>query len=168
MLLMSVKAFKIIFGVLLVLLFFVSGSSMQTAPPSPAGSASSAFEAAPTQHPSPQSTEPGTRDSAFFELADATTAISAACVDSGPSLLALPAPSAAAEGDAATQLTLGQRRSLEEELGPLVVNADGTVARISNWKQMTEAERANVLRVLGKRNKQRLDALKTAASASDL
>jgi hypothetical protein len=47
--------------------------------------------------------------------------------------------------------------------GPLVVNADGTVARISNWKQMTEAERANVLRVLGKRNKERLEVLKGEA-----
>ena len=58
------------------------------------------------------------------------------------------------------QLTLGQRVSLEEELGPLVVNTDGTVGRISNWKQMTEGERASVLRVLGKRNKERLETLK--------
>ena len=84
---------------------------------------------------------------------------------SGPPMLALPAPNEAqAEGDSATQLTLGQRVSLQEELGPLVVNADGTVARIANWKQMTDRERSNVLRVLGKRNKERLDVLKEHAN----
>ncbi|KAL3450883.1 hypothetical protein BJX65DRAFT_253114 [Aspergillus insuetus] len=47
-----------------------------------------------------------------------------------------------------------------DHLGPLIVNADGTLARISNWAQMTEIERRNTLRVLGKRNKARMDALK--------
>ncbi|KAL3455167.1 hypothetical protein BJX64DRAFT_79346 [Aspergillus heterothallicus] len=47
-----------------------------------------------------------------------------------------------------------------DHLGPLVVNADGTLARISNWAQMTEIERRNTLRVLGKRNKARMEALK--------
>lgn len=49
-----------------------------------------------------------------------------------------------------------------DHLGPMVVNVDGTLARISNWDQMTEIERKNTLRVLGKRNKQRLEALKAA------
>lgn len=47
-----------------------------------------------------------------------------------------------------------------DALGPLVVNVDGTLSRISNWQGMTELERRNTLRVLGKRNKQRLEALK--------
>ncbi|KAL2816137.1 hypothetical protein BJX63DRAFT_430427 [Aspergillus granulosus] len=47
-----------------------------------------------------------------------------------------------------------------DHLGPLIVNADGTLARISNWAQMTEIERRNTLRVLGKRNKARMEALK--------
>jgi predicted Fe-S protein YdhL (DUF1289 family) len=47
-----------------------------------------------------------------------------------------------------------------DHLGPLIVNADGTLARISNWLQMTEIEKRNTLRVLGKRNKARMDALK--------
>ncbi|OAA69714.1 hypothetical protein ISF_02984 [Cordyceps fumosorosea ARSEF 2679] len=46
------------------------------------------------------------------------------------------------------------------DLGPLVVNVDGTVARIANWKEMTEAERETTVRMVGRRNKQRLDALK--------
>lgn len=80
-------------------------------------------------------------------------------------MLTLPAPNHLIEesADSAMQLTLGQRVSLQDELGPLVVNSDGTVARISNWKQMTEGERSNVLRVLGKRNKERLGALKEQA-----
>ncbi|PYH41822.1 uncharacterized protein BP01DRAFT_360020 [Aspergillus saccharolyticus JOP 1030-1] len=47
-----------------------------------------------------------------------------------------------------------------DHLGPLVVNQDGTLSRISNWEQMTEIERRNTLRVLGKRNKLRMDAIK--------
>jgi len=49
-----------------------------------------------------------------------------------------------------------------DHLGPIVVNQDGTMSRISNWHQMTEAEQKNTLRVLGKRNQQRLRALRDA------
>ena len=79
-----------------------------------------------------------------------------------PQQLALPAPDdIKGEGSgSAVQLTLGQRVSLQDELGPLVVNSDGSVARIANWQQMTEGERSSVMRVLGKRNRERLDALK--------
>lgn len=49
-----------------------------------------------------------------------------------------------------------------DHLGPMVVNVDGTLSRIGNWEQMTEIERKNTLRILGKRNKQRLEALKAA------
>lgn len=52
-----------------------------------------------------------------------------------------------------------------DHLGPMVVNVDGTLSRISNWEQMTEIEKKTTLRVLGKRNKQRLDALKAAEGA---
>ncbi|ORX58252.1 hypothetical protein DM01DRAFT_1266707, partial [Hesseltinella vesiculosa] len=31
-----------------------------------------------------------------------------------------------------------------KELGPVVVNADGTLSRINNWKEMSEIERNNV------------------------
>jgi hypothetical protein len=49
-----------------------------------------------------------------------------------------------------------------DHLGPMVVNVDGTMSRISNWEQMAEIERKNTLRIIGKRNKQRLEALKAA------
>ena len=47
-----------------------------------------------------------------------------------------------------------------DHLGPMVVNVDGTLARISNWEQMTDSEKQGTLRIIGKRNKQRLEALK--------
>jgi len=54
-----------------------------------------------------------------------------------------------------------------DHLGPMVVNVDGTLARIGNWEQMTEIERKNTLRILGKRNKQRLAALKAAEAEKE-
>ncbi|KAJ5570408.1 uncharacterized protein N7459_009838, partial [Penicillium hispanicum] len=54
-----------------------------------------------------------------------------------------------------------------DHLGPMVVNVDGTLSRIGNWEQMTEIERKTTLRVLGKRNKQRLDALKAARAEEE-
>lgn len=46
------------------------------------------------------------------------------------------------------------------ELGPLVVNGDGTTGRVNNWTDMTAAERETTLRLLSRRNKARLEALK--------
>lgn len=75
--------------------------------------------------------------------------------------LALPesAPSAGTN-----QLDLSQPGSTVtlDHLGPMVVNTDGTLSRIANWDGMTEIEKKTTLRVLGKRNKQRLEALKDA------
>lgn len=42
----------------------------------------------------------------------------------------------------------------------MVVNKDGTLAQIANWEAMTEEEKESTLRVLGKRNKARLEALR--------
>ncbi|KAG1140181.1 hypothetical protein G6F37_010447 [Rhizopus arrhizus] len=50
-----------------------------------------------------------------------------------------------------------------KELGPVVVNEDGTISRINNWHEMTEIERNNVNKILLKRNRQRLAKLKEAA-----
>ncbi|KAG1043243.1 hypothetical protein G6F46_014355 [Rhizopus delemar] len=50
-----------------------------------------------------------------------------------------------------------------KELGPVVVNEDGTISRINNWHEMTEIEKNNVNRILLKRNRQRLAKLKEAA-----
>ncbi|KAG9258111.1 uncharacterized protein F5Z01DRAFT_318608 [Emericellopsis atlantica] len=46
------------------------------------------------------------------------------------------------------------------QLGPLVVNRDGTTGRVSNWETMTTHEQETTLRLLKMRNKARLDELK--------
>eukprot|EP00598_Pedospumella_elongata_P006279 CAMPEP_0184984150 /NCGR_PEP_ID=MMETSP1098-20130426/13181_1 /TAXON_ID=89044 /ORGANISM="Spumella elongata, Strain CCAP 955/1" /LENGTH=173 /DNA_ID=CAMNT_0027508083 /DNA_START=116 /DNA_END=634 /DNA_ORIENTATION=- len=46
------------------------------------------------------------------------------------------------------------------ELGPIIVNADGTLRRIENWSKLTKQEQANTMRVVTRRNKKRLEALK--------
>ncbi|KAK3314751.1 hypothetical protein B0H66DRAFT_320808 [Apodospora peruviana] len=47
-----------------------------------------------------------------------------------------------------------------DKLGPMIVARDGTVSRIGNWGEMTDRERENTLRVLGKRNQLRLADLR--------
>ena len=56
--------------------------------------------------------------------------------------------------------------SLEDEMGPLVVGADGSLARIANWGEMDVEERARTVRVLGKRNKLRLEKLRADGAAT--
>jgi predicted Fe-S protein YdhL (DUF1289 family) len=46
-----------------------------------------------------------------------------------------------------------------DDLGPMVVNSDGTLRRITNWDSMTKQEQANTLRLISARNKKRLAAL---------
>ncbi|PKS06865.1 hypothetical protein jhhlp_006941 [Lomentospora prolificans] len=53
-----------------------------------------------------------------------------------------------------------------DHLGPLVVNQDGTMSRIANWSEMAEIEKENTLRILGKRNQIRLQALRTQAEST--
>jgi predicted Fe-S protein YdhL (DUF1289 family) len=52
-----------------------------------------------------------------------------------------------------------------DSLGPMVVGRDGTVSRIANWHEMTDLERQNTLRVLGKRNQLRLGNLRAGLPA---
>eukprot|EP00929_Paragymnodinium_shiwhaense_P087165 TRINITY_DN47447_c0_g1_i1.p1 TRINITY_DN47447_c0_g1~~TRINITY_DN47447_c0_g1_i1.p1 ORF type:complete len:229 (+),score=42.82 TRINITY_DN47447_c0_g1_i1:244-930(+) len=46
-----------------------------------------------------------------------------------------------------------------DHLGPMVVNTDGSLSRITNWDAMTEDERQKTIRIVGKRNRSRLAAL---------
>lgn len=55
-------------------------------------------------------------------------------------------------------LSAGETHALDE-LGPLIVNPDGSLRRISNWQELSEGERAAALRRLSKRNAQRLATL---------
>ena len=84
--------------------------------------------------------------------------------DQNTAPLALPAtPFSSSTNDSSIgQLDLangGQTVKLDA-LGPMVVNVDGSLSRISNWDKMTEMEQKSTIRVLGKRNKARLEALK--------
>ncbi|KAG0649434.1 hypothetical protein D0Z07_4541 [Hyphodiscus hymeniophilus] len=47
-----------------------------------------------------------------------------------------------------------------DHLGPMVVNEDGTLSRISNWGNMADIEKENTLRIIGKRNQARLEKLR--------
>jgi hypothetical protein len=71
-------------------------------------------------------------------------------------VLALPA----ASGDPTKVTVNGGSVSLEDEMGPLVVGNDGSLSRIANWSEMTAVERERTVKILGKRNKLRLDTLR--------
>lgn len=45
-------------------------------------------------------------------------------------------------------------------LGPVVINENGSISRITNWHQMTSQEQEITQRVIAKRNKSRLEKLK--------
>lgn len=47
-----------------------------------------------------------------------------------------------------------------DQLGPAIVNSDGTLSRIQNWDSMTQTERDRTLKILSKRNLLRQDKLK--------
>eukprot|EP01001_Neometanema_parovale_P001486 NODE_11729_length_538_cov_33.672289_g11441_i0.p2 GENE.NODE_11729_length_538_cov_33.672289_g11441_i0~~NODE_11729_length_538_cov_33.672289_g11441_i0.p2 ORF type:complete len:157 (+),score=17.46 NODE_11729_length_538_cov_33.672289_g11441_i0:58-471(+) len=55
-----------------------------------------------------------------------------------------------------------------DSLGPMVVNTDGSLSRITNWPEMTEIERKNTLRILAKRNKERLATVRAAKDVDEL
>ncbi|ORY40206.1 hypothetical protein BCR33DRAFT_372379 [Rhizoclosmatium globosum] len=68
-------------------------------------------------------------------------------------------PSTAQEGVDPSQLEVGGASVTLDHLGPIVVNTDGTMSRISNWEGLSEGERKTALRVVAKRNKERLAVL---------
>jgi hypothetical protein len=73
-------------------------------------------------------------------------------------VLPLPEPSA---GSTAMKLDVSSGQGVKlDHLGPMVVNRDGTLSRVANWEQMSEVERQNTLRILGKRNQMRIATLK--------
>ncbi|KZP09550.1 hypothetical protein FIBSPDRAFT_759811, partial [Athelia psychrophila] len=54
-----------------------------------------------------------------------------------------------------------------DHLGPMVINLDGTIARISNWDALSEAERLNTLRAIGRRNRKKVEELAKAQRFGD-
>ena len=47
-----------------------------------------------------------------------------------------------------------------DDLGPIIVNTDGTLGRIPNWSEMPQAEKDKTARLISARNKKRLQALR--------
>lgn len=72
-------------------------------------------------------------------------------------LPALPVPG---EGEPTQTLEVGGKAVALDHLGPMVVGRDGTISRIANWGEMTDVERQNTLRILGRRNQLRLASLR--------
>lgn len=79
-------------------------------------------------------------------------------VDGQP--LGLPPPPSEEEAAMKLDMSSGSDTIKLDHLGPLVVNKDGSLSRISNWEQMTAQEKKSTLKILGKRNQLRTDALK--------
>jgi hypothetical protein len=80
--------------------------------------------------------------------------------------LALPAAPSSSDPITNLDMSNGSTTVSLDHLGPMVVNVDGTMSRISNWDKMAEIEKKNTLRIIGKRNKSRLEALKQKAGAA--
>ena len=80
--------------------------------------------------------------------------------------LSLPAPPTQEEEG---QKTLAKNKDEDDSivkfdnLGPMVVNSDGTISRIHNWQTMSDSERERTARLVNKRNQIRLQALKESA-----
>ena len=62
------------------------------------------------------------------------------------------------------QIALGETISLEE-LGPIIINADGTTRRITNWSTLNKIEQENSWRVISARNLKRLKVLQKQRAA---
>lgn len=122
-------------------------SSRPTAPPSPAPTVASLSVASPAMA-SPSSAPAGASD----EPSPAAQ---------GRRALPPPSPDGVAldVGGAGTSFKL-------DALGPMVVNHDGTLSRVTNWAGMTPAEQQTTLTMLARRNKQRLTALNESRGAS--
>jgi hypothetical protein len=52
-----------------------------------------------------------------------------------------------------------------DALGPVIINQDGTLSRISNWQEMTPQEQQKTLQRLQKRNQSRLQELESSSSS---
>ncbi|KAF3047537.1 hypothetical protein E8E12_010120 [Didymella heteroderae] len=76
---------------------------------------------------------------------------------SGKQVPLLPPPESDSD---APQLEVDGEGMTLDHLGPMVVNKDGSLSRIANWETMSDKEKKNTLRDLGKRNQLRLSELK--------
>ena len=78
-------------------------------------------------------------------------------------ILALPP---AREGGEGKSIHVGGDSVQMDELGPMIITADGNIRRIANWNEMTKAEQAVAWRRIVKRNAERLEALRSAENSN--
>lgn len=64
----------------------------------------------------------------------------------------------ASDQQATQSLQLGESYKFDD-LGPIIINSDGTTQRIANWKELSEQEKMNSFRLIAKRNKARREIL---------
>ena len=62
--------------------------------------------------------------------------------------------------DSITQIQLDGEAVPLRDLGPIIINRDGTTRRITNWMDLTPTEQESSWRVIAERNKRRLVVLK--------
>lgn len=78
----------------------------------------------------------------------------------------LPAPDLTNSHGETKKLNFGETISMDE-LGPIIVNPDGTMRRIANWNELTKAEQESTFRQISARNKKRIDALKESTDRQE-
>jgi hypothetical protein len=117
--------------------------------------------AAETTGASPPSSSAGVKGMGFGGYAKVDPEDQAAPADPDQ---VLPLPEAEGTGNL-PKLKFGEKLRFEE-WGPIVINADGTTRRISNWDMMTKAEQERTWTRIAKRNKERLEALNRAGGAA--
>ncbi|KAK4120016.1 hypothetical protein N657DRAFT_649591 [Parathielavia appendiculata] len=150
------------------------GNTSSASPGTPAsGGAAPAPSSSPSHPPQPAVTVTVTDDSEpSTEPSDGAATNSSSSKPQDPTVKqafpALPSPDSVtpttSEEGTTTMQVNGQPIALDK-LGPMVVGRDGTISRIANWQEMTDLERENTLRVLGKRNQLRLGNLRAGLPA---
>ena len=75
-------------------------------------------------------------------------------------ILLLPAGKPDSDTTTTTHIQLDGDAVPLRELGPIIINRDGTTRRITNWHDLTPAEQDSSWRVIAARNKRRILALK--------
>ena len=72
-----------------------------------------------------------------------------------------------ASGDEMRRLEVGGESLHLDELGPIILNEDGTMRRIANWHLLTDKEREVTQRKISTRNKERAEAIRRRAETQE-
>lgn len=71
-------------------------------------------------------------------------------------------------GGSVPSLSVGGPSLSLDELGPIIVNKDGTTSRVTNWLTMNKDEQERTQRMIIKRNEKRLKVLKEKMENGEL